>query len=93
MSNLHFTFDGRLPAGGRVVPGSVTVAGEPLDLAKEYSVAVLDLAAHGKEGYDVFLKGKVLRDEEVGYSLFDGPDVCFCVSSCQLELALYFGFQ
>lgn len=48
VSNIKFTFDGRLPSGARVIAESVSVAGAPLELGKEYVVACLDLAASGK---------------------------------------------
>jgi len=64
MSNLTFTFDGNKPAGERVEREGITVGGEPLDLEKEYKVAGLDFALKGKEGYDAFLRGRVVMDEE-----------------------------
>ena len=33
------------------------VNGEPLDPAREYSVAALSFTADGKEGYDAFQRG------------------------------------
>lgn len=64
VSNLTFTFDGNKPAGERVLADSIKVAGEPVDPEREYSVACLDFAAKGMEGYDAFLEGRVIMDGE-----------------------------
>lgn len=48
ISNMMFTFDGNQPTGSRVLHESVSVAGKPLDLEREYVVACLDIAASGK---------------------------------------------
>jgi len=46
-STLHYAWDGRAPAGRRVVPGSVTVQGRPLDGARRYRVTVNSFMAGG----------------------------------------------
>lgn len=38
VSGLTFNFDGQQPAGSRVLPGSVRVAGRPLELEQKYKV-------------------------------------------------------
>lgn len=63
VSNIHFTFDGRQPAGHRVVPKSVEVAGEILDEDRRYSVACIDFTAMGKEGFTAFTHGIKLKEE------------------------------
>jgi 2',3'-cyclic-nucleotide 2'-phosphodiesterase (5'-nucleotidase family) len=52
------------------VPGnrlsSIEVAGAPLDPSRLYRVAVNDFLANGKDGYEAFLKGKMLLDANEG---------------------------
>ena len=54
------TADPTKEPGARVV--SVTVGGQPLDMAKTYTVATNDYMATGGDGYDAFKEGKVLID-------------------------------
>jgi 5'-nucleotidase len=53
VAGIRFSFDPSLPAGQRVVPGSVEVAGAPLDPERSYRVATKGYMADGKDGYDV----------------------------------------
>ena len=39
VSGIRFSFDVDQPAGSRVAPGSVEVAGEPLDLNRKYKAS------------------------------------------------------
>ncbi len=59
VSGLTFTYDPKKPAGSRVV--AVTVAGQPLDEAKTYTIATSDfLVSRGGDGYTMFKDGKVV---------------------------------
>ena len=59
--------------GSRVVPGSITLNGKPLDPAASYRVSVIDFLAEGGDGF-VALKsgtwiaaGGLLRDAFANY--------------------------
>ncbi len=59
VSGIKFIYDSRKPAGSRVV--TVTVAGQPLDEAKTYTLATSDfLVSRGGDGYTMFKDGKVV---------------------------------
>jgi 2',3'-cyclic-nucleotide 2'-phosphodiesterase (5'-nucleotidase family) len=58
VSGLRFTFDAARPVGQRV--GAITVAGEPLQVEREYTVATLDFIASGGDGYKAF--GSAIRE-------------------------------
>ena len=62
VSNITFEFDPQLPAGSRVNPHTVTVAGVPLEREKLYKVAMTNYIADGKDGYDPFKQGHHLID-------------------------------
>lgn len=69
VSGIKFTFDGNRDSYSRVLRDSVVVEQNsefvPLQPDKKYSVAALDFAAKGNEGFTAFTEGKVLWDEEV----------------------------
>jgi len=66
VSGLRFTFDATLEPGSRVVPGSVVMFdGEALAMEKEYTVASMEFITKGKDGYDAFLEGRVIKDGEL----------------------------
>jgi|EP01047_Picozoa_sp_COSAG01_P039679 5'-nucleotidase len=68
VSGLKFEFDGSRESFSRVssvMIGDHLTKFEPLDLEKKYSVAALDFAAKGNEGFTMLAQGKVLWDEEV----------------------------
>ena len=88
VSNLKFAFDGGAPSGARVDRGSVLVGGEALDPGREYSVAVLDITAAGKEGYDVFTEARVLRDSEVNSDLKTLVRNHFCLRGAAAKLQM-----
>lgn len=54
VSGVQFDFDGRKPAGSRVV--KATVNGQPLDEKKTYTLACTSFVANGGDGY-AMLKG------------------------------------
>ena len=56
-AGLAYAWDGSRPLGSRVVPGSVRVAGEALDPAKRYRIAVNSFLAGGGDGFTVLAEG------------------------------------
>lgn len=64
VSGLTVAADLSQPAGSRVV--TVTVGGEPLDEAAEYSVATNDFMGRGGDGYVVFPAGRPIIDATNG---------------------------
>lgn len=60
LSGATLEFDGRKPVGSRVV--KVTVAGQPLEEQKTYSLAVTSYVAGGGDGYAMFKTAKRLLD-------------------------------
>mmetsp|Transcript_13711 Transcript_13711/g.31644 ORF Transcript_13711/g.31644 Transcript_13711/m.31644 type:complete len:138 (-) Transcript_13711:630-1043(-) len=65
VSGVSFEFDGTKKAGERVVVASVKVQGEPVQLTgREYQVATKAYLALGKDGYDVFRHGRLLKSAE-----------------------------
>ncbi|MGH9834548.1 MAG: bifunctional metallophosphatase/5'-nucleotidase, partial [Blastocatellia bacterium] len=58
VSGLQFEFDGRKPAGSRVV--KVTVNGQPLDEKKIYTLATNTYLVHGGDNYKMFKEVKLL---------------------------------
>src|SRR5262249_47192829 len=55
---FSFAWDPRLPAGQRVVPGSVTLHGKPLEGEAEYRVTVNSFNASGGDGLTVLREGR-----------------------------------
>jgi len=65
VAGVKFQFNSQKPPGERVVRDTITVDGEALSLEKEYRVATKLYLAQGKDGYDVFLKGRtIIGDSE-----------------------------
>jgi len=63
-SGLTFAFDPKKEPMNRVPLESIYVKGRgPLKLDEEYTVAIKNFLAGGKDGYDVFTKGEFLNDE------------------------------
>ncbi len=60
ISGVQFDFDGRKPAGSRVV--KVAVNGQPLDEKKSYTLALTTYLANGGDGYTMFKGAKLLID-------------------------------
>jgi 5'-nucleotidase / UDP-sugar diphosphatase len=58
VSGMVITYDARRPPGSRVE--SVTIGGEPLDLARHYKVGSNDFMVKGGDGYTALGKGKTL---------------------------------
>lgn len=59
VSGIRFSFDGSLPPGQRVVPGSVSVGGADLQPDALYSLATKAYLAEGRDGEEgaVALRG------------------------------------
>ncbi len=55
---FSYEWNGKAPPGQRVVPGSVTLNGQPLDRAARYRVAVNNFLADGGDGFPVFAQGE-----------------------------------
>ena len=55
---FHFSWDPRLPAGQRVVPGSVTLHGKPVDAEASYRITVNSFMAAGGDGLNVLREGR-----------------------------------
>eukprot|EP00929_Paragymnodinium_shiwhaense_P036825 TRINITY_DN19699_c0_g1_i1.p1 TRINITY_DN19699_c0_g1~~TRINITY_DN19699_c0_g1_i1.p1 ORF type:complete len:1477 (+),score=286.27 TRINITY_DN19699_c0_g1_i1:96-4526(+) len=64
VSGVQFTFDAEKPGGQRVLPDTVCVNNELLDLAGYYSVCTTDYLRAGKDGFDVLKTAACLRDGE-----------------------------
>ena len=54
VAGIGYTWSRSAPVGSRVVPGSVTVNGEPLDPARSYRVAANSFLADGGDGFSAF---------------------------------------
>jgi len=89
VSGISFTFDANLPAGSRVIPGSVTVGDEPLEGegGRKYKVVTKAYLAKGKDGYGVFKDCKILVDEE------EAPVLPALVRNTFTELSVLNGFK
>jgi 5'-nucleotidase len=63
VSGVRFAFDGRRPAGSRIV--ELTVNGKPLDEQKKYTLAASDyVAIDGGDGYEMLKSARVLIPRE-----------------------------
>lgn len=61
--------DGVVTTPARVEPDTVFVAGAPLDLERQYLLAVPRFIGRGKDGYDVLGKAEIVQSEEAGFTL------------------------
>eukprot|EP00698_Gefionella_okellyi_P023220 TRINITY_DN785_c0_g1_i4.p1 TRINITY_DN785_c0_g1~~TRINITY_DN785_c0_g1_i4.p1 ORF type:complete len:450 (+),score=111.83 TRINITY_DN785_c0_g1_i4:389-1738(+) len=64
VSNISFKFNGNAEPGQRVLEGSVTIQGAPLDLQRFYTVATTGYVASGKDGFDAMKESKEVVDHE-----------------------------
>jgi 2',3'-cyclic-nucleotide 2'-phosphodiesterase (5'-nucleotidase family) len=64
ISGATYKYDPSLAPGQRIL--EVTVAGQPLDPAKTYSVAINDFIGSGGDGYEVFINAPRLLNEAGG---------------------------
>jgi 5'-nucleotidase len=58
VAGLAYAWDGSRPLGSRVVPGSVTVDGRPLEAGANYRVAMNSFLFEGGDGFAVFIEGR-----------------------------------
>ena len=73
-NTLRYQWDGRLPEGTRVLPGSVTVEGKPLNAAADYRVTVNAFLADGGDAFAVLRQG---RDKRPGLVDIDALEAYF----------------
>nr|XP_058967824.1 5'-nucleotidase-like isoform X1 [Pocillopora verrucosa] len=66
VAGIKFSFNPDKDPGCRILEDSVSINNEPLVKDKRYKVSTKSYLAKGKDGYQVFTKGKVLVDEEDG---------------------------
>jgi hypothetical protein len=64
VSGVVFAFSASAPMGARVIRDSVLVNGAPLDMDREYHLVTKAYLAAGRDGYEVFLRGRMVRDGE-----------------------------
>jgi len=62
-------FDAAKPSGERVMPGSVMIGYEPVQLDKVYRLCTKEYLANGKDGYDCLAGSRMIVNEE------DGPQL------------------
>jgi 5'-nucleotidase len=62
VSGLRFTFDGRRPAGARVV--EALIGGQPIEDGRIYSLALADYLVNGGDDYSMFKGAHYLIDPE-----------------------------
>ncbi len=61
VSGIHYSYNPDLPVGERVQ--SVTINNEPIDLEKDYLVAMPNYIFHGGDGYTMFAESEILVDD------------------------------
>ncbi len=54
LAGVRFAFDPNAPPKQRIVPGSVQINGQPLELERKYKLGTKTYVAEGKDGYDMF---------------------------------------
>ena len=69
VSGMSFTFDPSKPSGSRVSASLVQVGEERLQKNKTYTLCTKLYIAHGKDGYSVFKKARILISFEEGIIL------------------------
>jgi 5'-nucleotidase len=62
VSGLRFAYDGTRPVGERVV--QLTINGQPLQLAKTYTLALTTYLQQGGDGYDMLKNSTLLSDPQ-----------------------------
>ncbi|WP_067727654.1 bifunctional metallophosphatase/5'-nucleotidase [Oceanobacillus damuensis] len=61
VSGIHYSYNANHPVGERVQ--SVTINNEPIDLEKDYLVAMPNYIFHGGDGYTMFAESEILVDD------------------------------
>jgi 5'-nucleotidase len=67
-SGFSYAWDPKAPVGKRVVPGSVSLNGQPLDAGRAYRIAVNSYMANGGDRFNMFTAG---RDRTAGRTIRD----------------------
>ena len=57
-AGFTYTWDSKATAGRRIVPGSVTIDGEPLEPARAYRITVNSYLAAGGDRFEVLARGR-----------------------------------
>jgi 5'-nucleotidase len=76
---FSYSYDMRLPAGSRVIPGSVAINGVPITKTGSYRVAMNNFLASGGDGFTVFnegtnqIGGEIDIDAAVNYFMKNSP--------------------
>ena len=68
---FSYSWDNAKPAGQRVVPGSATLDGKPLDAAASYRVTVNSFLADGGDNFGAFKQGRDLRTGAMDVDAFE----------------------
>jgi 5'-nucleotidase len=66
-----YTWDNAKPAGQRVVPGSVTLDGKPLEATETYRVTVNSFLADGGDNFSAFKQGREPRTGAMDVDAFE----------------------
>lgn len=64
---LGYAFDVRRPLGDRVVPGSLTLRGEPIRMDAHYRVGMNMFLAGGGDGFPAFAEGTVVQRAQIDH--------------------------
>ena len=64
VSGISYAFDPDRAPGQRIVPGSVSVGGAPLELTRKYTVATKAYLRSGKDGFDTLKNASEIMDPE-----------------------------
>jgi len=65
VSGVRFSFDATRPPMRRIENDTVVVNGKKLDLDKKYTVVTKEYLSLGKDGFEVFERGTLVKDEEL----------------------------
>ena len=68
---FSYSWDNAKPAGQRVVPGSATLDGKPLDAAASYRVTVNSFLADGGDNFGALKQGRDLRTGAMDVDAFE----------------------
>ncbi len=68
---LGYAWDANRPVGERVVPGSLTLDGQPIDPARRYRVTVNSFLAAGGDGFGAFKQGTEVRTGAMDIDAFE----------------------
>ncbi|KAF8822002.1 5'-nucleotidase, C-terminal domain-containing protein [Cardiosporidium cionae] len=74
VSGMKFSFNPKLPAGKRILEGSVFIIDgnesyNPIEITKSYSLATKEYIQQGKDGFEALADCPILRDAEMNSNL------------------------